>query len=281
MSSASDFVYVPRKKAKVAKKRPVKKTYMAKPKRSLGFAVRKELDRLAETKSATYVWNQLASGGLSSYASGSGVWGVSNITPFFPAFGYLSIPQGVGQGNRIGNSIRTHKLIYQGVVTPNQYDATWNPTPWPQELMFILFRRKDNGDTIMTQTGNLYQSGSTSLNPSGSLIDLVTPFNTDLYDVLYKRVFKIGPAENTGTGIQNTWMRIANNDFKFNVKFRMDLTKYIDKVIRFDDATNTAYGMSSYIHGAWYCMNATGTVATAAEKPCQLVSNLTLFYKDV
>ena len=186
---------------------------------------------MAEVKQIAYTWNQNGSGGLANYSLGAGTWGVNNIIPFFPQTAYLSIPQGTGQGARVGNSVRTHSLIYEGVLFPNQYNATFNPTLFRRRLCFCFLSRKDTGDTLLTTLTGLYQTGSTTVNPDGTLMDIIRDFNRDLYNIHYKRVFKIGAAENLGTGAVPAFQNYASNDFAYNRKFKMDLTKYIDKVV--------------------------------------------------
>lgn len=276
-TQASQSQVYPRKKARVAKL--TKKTYHKVSKGSLALAVRKELDKMAEVKQVAYTWNQIGSGGLANYSTGSGVWGVNNIIPFFPHTSYLSIPQGTGQGARVGNSVRTHSFIYEGVLYPNQYNATYNPTPIPQEVMFVLLSRKDTGDTLLTTLTALYQTGSTTVNPDGTLMDIIRDFNRDLYNIHYKRVFKIGAAENTGTGAVAGFQNYATNDFAYNRKFKMDLTKYIDKVVRYNDASNTQTSAKNYIFGVWMTCDADGTGAT--HQPTCLTSNLIYKFIDV
>ena len=271
----------PRKKARVTK--VTKKTYTKVSKGELAIAVRKELDKMAETKQATYVWNQLDANSLGNYTTGAGIWGVANVAPFFPQTaipGYI-IAQGTGQGNRVGNSVRTHKLMYKGVIYPSQYNATYNAIPIPQEVMFLLFSRKDTGDQFLSTTAALYQNGSNSSNPTGQLTDLIQDFNLDLYNIHYKRIFKLGYAENVGTGAAAGRANYATNDFKYNCKFAMDLTKYIDKVIKFNDGSNFAVGMKNFIFGAWFPCNADGSAAVANYRPVSMTSNIIYRYKDV
>lgn len=279
-ASAVTFL-VPRSKG-TKRKRTVskygKKTYMKAAKGSIAVAVRKALDRLTETKQVAYTWNQIGSNGLANYSSGSGVWGVRNIIPFFPQATYLNIAQGNTQGTRVGNSVRTHSLVYSGVVYPNQYNASYNPYPIPQEVMFLLLSRKDTGDTLLTTLTGLYQTGGATANPDGTVFDIVRDFNYDLYNIHYKRVFKIGAAENVGTGAVPGFQNYASNDFKYNQKFRMDLTKYIDKIVKFNDSTNTQTGGKNYIFGVWMTCDADGTGSTY--EPTCITSQLVYKYKD-
>lgn len=266
----------PRKKSKKA--RIAKRTYLKRPRTQLGVYVRREIDKLMETKQVAYTWSQIGSAGLANYSTGAGVWGVYNITPFFPNTSYLSIAQGTGQGSRVGNTIRTHSLIYSGVIYPNQYNATYNPTPIPQEVMFLLLSRKDTGDTLLTTLSALYQVGSSTANPDGTVLDIVRDFNYDLYNIHYKRVFKIGAAENVGTGAVPGFQNYASNDFAYNRKFKMNLTKYIDRIVKFNDGTNTQVGAKNFIFGVWMTCDADGTGST--HQPTCVTSQLVYKFKD-
>lgn len=279
MSSASDYIIVPRKKSKVVKKRPAKKTFMAKPKRSLGFAVRKELDRLMESKTTSFIWTQNLGNGLANYAN-LAAFNIANMIPLFPLATYWTISQGVGQGERVGNSIRSHKLIYTGVLAPNAYDATYNAIPQPQEVLFMVLRRKDLGDGQPTSLTGLYQVGNSQTNPTGAMIDVLRDINEDLYQVAYRRIFKVGPAANNASGNSNTYQRFENSDFKYNCKFRMDLTKYIDKIVKFNDASTSQVGARCYYWAVWMPVNAACTAGSATDRPVQLTSQLQYFFKD-
>ena len=59
----------------------------------------------------------------------------------------------------------------------------------------------------------------------------------------------------------------------------MDLTKYIDKVVKFNDGANTQTGASKYIFGVWMTVDADGTAAT--HQPTGLTSNLIYKFIDV
>lgn len=251
--------------------------------KSGGKAVRgevaRQINRLIEDKTVEYTWTNLASNGLVPYNSLG--WPSFNITPLFPvttAPGFV-IGQGSGQGNRVGNSIRPTKLRYRGVLCPNKYNASYNPIPQPQYCMLLLLSRKDTGNQVIGSTSLLYQNGSSSTNPTGLLYDVVAPFNYDLYNVYYKRVFKVGAAVNAGTGADAASQQFANNDFSRAVMFNIDLTKYYYKSIKFNDSTNTST-VGNGLHLAWYIMNGDGSAPVATDAPIQLTSVLELDYKD-
>jgi len=241
--------------------------------------VARQVDRLIEDKTIQYTWTQQGAVGLVPY--GSATWDDYNICPIFPVSvtpGFV-ISQGSGQGNRIGNSIRPTKFVYRGVLSANQWNGTYNNVPQPQYVMLLLLARKDTGNQVIGTTSLLYQNGSSATNPTGALYDVLAPFNEDLYNVHYKRVFKIGSAINQGGGAEPNQQQYANNDFSRAVMFNVDLTKYYYKAIKFNDATLLA-NVSQGLHLAWYVMNGDGTTQSLLNAPVQLTSVMSLTYKD-
>ena len=68
-------------------------------------------------------------------------WTTSSI-PICPfATGFI-IPQGVGQGQRVGNQIRTQKCMVRGILHPTTFEATTNNQPLPYEVRMVLFKDK-------------------------------------------------------------------------------------------------------------------------------------------
>ena len=102
-------------KKRVYKKRVYKKKiHVKKPVVSLAVKkyVKKELHKELENKSVFFE--------ITSFV-GSWVGDITmKMTPLTPYTGYMQIPQGVGEGNRIGNTIRTRKVMLRYVITPNQ-----------------------------------------------------------------------------------------------------------------------------------------------------------------
>ena len=108
-----------------------------------------------------------------------------NAYPMLPYSGYMSIPQGVTQGTRLGNEIRIKKVMLNYVLRPAPYDATFNANPQPFEIELMLGYVKqypgvlpNNADTV-----RLYQSGATSFAPSGSLRDIISTINGDVWHI--------------------------------------------------------------------------------------------------
>lgn len=166
----------------------------------------------------------------------------ANIIPVTPFSGaYLTISQGLGQGQRIGNKIKVKKLTFKAIVYPKAYNASTNPTPAPVQIKFWFFYDKEEPQSVPTPmgSGDFLQFGNTSLPLGNRLFDHMAPVNTDRYRVLTTRTVKVGYAEYGGTGATGSLPlqgNQSNNDFKLNARVSVDLMPYIVKEVTFRDA---------------------------------------------
>lgn len=160
-----------------------------------------------------------------------------NAYPMCPLSAYWSITQGVGQGGRIGNVIKTRKVYLNYVLRPLIYDATTNPFPQPQEVQLMLgyVRNTPSFAPVAGDIQQLFQAGSSVTAPVGSLRDLISVINTDYWVIKKKWTHKIGYASSTGTGSNANNQYFANNDFRLNVVKRLDITKFIPATHMFND----------------------------------------------
>ena len=206
----------------------------------------------------------------------------ANIVPVAPAAGgFLTISQGLGQGQRIGNRIKIKKLTVSGVIIANPYNATTNPTPAPVQVKVWFFYDKEEWNAVPTpQTaGDFLQFGNTSLGLQNQLYDHSMPINNDRYKVLTTRVFKVGYASfNGATGGVPLQGYFANNDFKLNCNFKVDLTKYAIKNVEFRDTatTPTTRGIFMMMQPVY----ANGSQIPSAIIPCRCVYMNSVVYED-
>lgn len=168
-----------------------------------------------------------------AFAIGNGCWIIS------PSPSSQAIAQGTGQGDRISNSIRIKKSTINMYLWQMGYDATYNPTPQPVNVIMIIYKIKGQGNTASASLSGLFQNGNTQSSPSNQLLDLCLPFNKDLYTVYYKKVIKVGFASNAGTGIDNAEQRFDSNDYMSCPHVKVDITKYLDTVYKYNDASTT------------------------------------------
>ena len=50
-----------------------------------------------------------------------------SVKPLMPSTSFMSIFQGTGQGQRVGNTITTRKLLFKYIIHPNPQDPNVNP----------------------------------------------------------------------------------------------------------------------------------------------------------
>lgn len=203
--------------------------------------VKREIARNAENKSSQY-YNfsaPMASIPTTSFDS-------ENVYPLGP-FGSdsNSILQGVSQGQRIGNRIKTKKLMFRGNFVVAPYDAADNTAPQPVNLKMWIFYDKRSPTSVPTPkaAANFFQNGGTSRGFANDLTDMWAPVNTDVYRVLATRQFKLGNSTYEGnpggSSAQPGQQFYANNDYKYNASFSIDLTKHYPKDVVFNDNTSS------------------------------------------
>nr|QGF19382.1 hypothetical protein [Antarctic circular DNA molecule] len=191
---------------------------------------------------------------------------IGNIVELGPDAFDMQISQGVGQGQRIGNKIKTKKLIFKGTVVPFGYDANFNPTPFPVQGKIIIFYDKQDPTAIpsVQANGNFFQDGSTSKGLSGDLVDMWSPYNTDRYRVVASKTYKLGYATNEGTGAQPGFQNGANNDFKLNYNFSFNLTKHYPQGVLYNDTS--AAPTSRGLFAMFLFAPASGNIANAVTR---------------
>lgn len=210
------------------KKRSYRRRYKA---GSLKRMVKKLIAANVENKT-----DQFFSQNSNIYVATSGSF-VSSIIPVSPYTGFLELVQGVGQGDRIGNSIKIKNLTMKGTISPTEYNATTNIIPQPIQVILWFFYKREQPTVVPTNMAAFFQDGNAARNFNNDLTDVWSTVNNDLYRLLTKRVFKIGyqDYQTSTAGIQANSMSFANNDFKLNKNFKINLTKYAIKHVRYSD----------------------------------------------
>jgi len=233
--------------------------------------VRTELSRQLENKVSFYN-NSVALCGQNIGAS-------MNVFSVIP---YINIAQGTGQQNRVGNEIRTKKLMYNFVIRPNAYDSIGTggqPKPQDVIMMFGVVKNSKAITPTSIDFGKLWQEGSSSRGPFNSLADMCQTVNSDWFTVRKILRFKVGTAEYAGIGNLTSvnGQYYANNDYKYNHVRRLDLTSICPKTLRFNDITSQPTNDGLYCW-AW-CVPADGTIPVGTG-PLQWEWNITYEFED-
>lgn len=266
------------RKGRVYKKKSVVKKALAKAKRqSIAKVVRNVLSKNVEIKCITdpttfnAVTNITAS--TTSLAGNYQVVSPSNST-----WGYW-IPEGTANAARIGNRVKTKKMVFDYVVQPLPFNATTNPVVYPFYVRFYVFRNKmtPTQDPTATQiTTKFFENGAGTTGLTGSVMDLNRKLCKDNFTYLTHWDHKIGFAANNQNG-NNIFQHNASNDFKMFANGSKDLTKYIAKEIVFDDAGNVNTAQTIVL---WQILSTGPSTYSLTNYPCYVSTNVNYFYTD-
>lgn len=201
------------------------------------------------------------------------------IQPLMPYSTYATITQGTGQSGRIGNKVRQVNSYVIGILTPLGYNATSNPNPRPLDVLMYIYCSRDTPNTLnSTNMTGFYNTNSGATTPSGTILDSISPINTDRYEVVYKRMFKVAFADYGGLGVSTTAQSYTNNDYKYSVRFRVNITKILPKVFRYNDNSDTPN--NKIWHIAFLPMFADGSQHTSGLSTIRVDANWTINYTD-
>jgi len=260
------------KRRNYRKKRGVKKTY--KKRANLTLATKRYIKRTihSQIENKTETDRQIGQV-ITSYNISPTLWTESMIP-------YVNIPQGTGQGERIGNVIRTMKCVFKYVLYPAPYSVALNPIPLPNEVMVFFGKVKNSRaqQPVASDYARLFQSGETTLAPTSQLMDLILDINKDWWTIYKVFRHKIGRSITTGTGNNIAASYYANNDFKLNVVKSVNLTKHCPKLVRFNDGTSQPTN-----DGLWafaMCVNADGSFSNFNQAPVAMDYSIHYSYED-
>lgn len=190
----------------------------------------------------------------------------------------LAIPVGPEQGQRIGNTIRTRKLVLKYIIHPNPQDDTTQPQPIPQEVTVWIGYLKNNRmkQPDISDYNVFFQNGSNTQAPTSTLYDMLLPENQDVFHICKKIRHKIGNSVYTDYQGIKPFNYYSSNDFKLNVMRSVDCTKYINKVLKFNDqSVNPDTGLYMWMTS----VNADGTTSYQA-KVVRMSYTLRYEYED-
>lgn len=222
-------------------KKVIKRTFKPKKKMSSNYSLKKTIQAIVSRN----IENKSRQAGLNMdlrYPQTGGVYkfnGLIPLTPYDPAGtptdSTIHIALGTGAGSRVANTIRTKYATLKGVLYPFPVSETFNPSPKVVEVCLWIFKVKiPITDSLISVENilddNFFQSNNSETGITGDLKNIVQAINTDCIQLLHKRVFKLGHSAGTGSG------NLSNNDFKLNQKFSINITKYLPKVIKYNDA---------------------------------------------
>lgn len=234
--------------------------------------VNQSILRQAETKVAYYT-QQNNIGGY-NYT----LMAINQIKPLTPYTGFLTITQGSGQGDRVGNKITITRSLFKAVIWVSPYNASTNPTPTPVIIRFWFFRVK-NSVALPTTLSNFFQAGDTSVAPIGNILDLNYEVNNDVYQLMGTRDIKLGYAAFVGTpgGLPN-FGYMSNNDSEMSAILNVDITRWLPPSIDFNDTATVTNSNNLFVF--YEAVNQDGTTNVASTYSAQLNYQQIFEYKD-
>lgn len=228
-------------------RRVYKKAITAVKKRRFAKAVKRVINKAAETKVVNFYGPNR---GVLNVRSANWDSQILNLLP--QASGttgvMYTIAQGDLQSDRNGNQVQPTGLYISGVIRTNTgYNESSNYNPCPLRVCLWVVKMKPHlNDDIATLEGvvgnSFFENGSTSIGMDGTNMDLVRIPNKSQVTVLYKRVFKVGMGNYVSAfatnGPNNVNQQFNNNDSSVSQMFKINLSKYLPKKLVYNDGTN-------------------------------------------
>lgn len=161
------------------------------------------------------------------------------VTPLVAPFG--NIAQGFSQGARNGNEILLRKWSIRLILSPNIVPAGVYHTASQLNVTVYIANRKDYS-VITPLIPEFYQNGNASFAPTGVVTDNLAWINKDVYNVIYKKKFKVGTAS---TGIAGS--TLTNNDYNLTQTMSVNLCNHGFKnhKVKYDDTAAGLLGFPS------------------------------------
>lgn len=180
-----------------------------------------------------------------------------------------SLSPGAQDGERIGDRVNTRQFLLKGFL--NCPTAASPATSYPTNVRLVVLKDKTSVRPSTNSFSDFYEAMTPAAStPTRDLGDIIRTINSERYTVLAQRLFKIGPATNGAAGMN------ANNDYKVNQFFRIDLTKHVKQLV-FDTVTDACTSPQS-LYLLVIAVNADG-VATAASTTMPVNYTLYVDYK--
>lgn len=272
-------------KRRAPKRRVYKRKGVRKP--TIKRMIKREIDKATEDK---YV-DVLNQGRNLVAPNNTSFFNDFNVIKLTPANGdgtlaALKVLQGPGAGQRIGNTIRIKKLTFKGTLIPLGYQSLTNPVVKPMQVKMFLFYRR-SAPTIkpaITSYADFFQFNGESQIIEPELVSMWAEPNNQHYRVLATRIFKVGRASSNQYADGTTGpVNMANNDFKLNANFNLDITKMVPKLVRYHaEAVGPASGdtASRGLYAMFVPVPADGSTWDAAAVPLQMSYALKMVYED-
>lgn len=267
-----------RRRSKKTLRRTRKSSRRPRISRAVRTYVKKTIHRMAENKCVNWTYN----GNLLPFNASTSQWLAYNCFGLYPNANSLTINQGVGEGQRIGDKISIRKGMLKFVICQNTYNVSTNPSPQPYDIRVMIGYNRQNPVTgpDFNAFGELFQNGNTYQAPYSNLYDMIQQPNKDSWCILYDKVVKCGPALAYNSTFNQGYALMPNNDYKFNIIRKINITKYLTKQYGFNDTNNNPKsGRGLFV---WFLYApAVGATCSATEQPLKIFADVDLEFEDL
>lgn len=250
-----------------------KKSYTKSNKKNLRTFIKKVISSVAENKTT-----QAYQPNYPIYNKSHANFSLS-MFPVCPYSTSLQIDQGVSQSQRVGNIIKIKKLIFDATVYPRPYNATTNISPQPYIVKFWFYIERTSPTALVAPDNTFLQLGGSNVGLQGNLVDVSAPNNIDKWRIFATKTVKVGYASNNGTGNSASNQSYNNNDFKFNTRFKMNLTKHLVKTVKYND--NSSVPTTRGLFCIAEAIDASGSTTGASTIPVEMFYTLNLQFEDI
>jgi hypothetical protein len=266
---------IPSKKRVYKKRTPFSFRKKVPQKKYIARICKKVISRTAETKLNSYRQ------AVSLMSPPSIIWQGDNTIALTPYTGTRSIQigQGTAFNQRLGNKITTKSLILSFQIFPLIYNATTNPTPKPLNIYIWIYKKKSEPTLLNDDTSDFFKWQAGTEGIAGEMSDFTKVINKENYIVYKKLMFKVGTGDVSGTGAVPGAQYYTNNDYKYNVMRKINLTKYCPKLISFQD--NSSAPMTPLLQMTMEVVTADGYPLPNTYIPAQLRYQLDYYYQDM
>lgn len=157
-----------------------------------------------------------------------------------------SIAQGDGLQQRSGTRVKLKKCVLDCQLLLSEAARTAG-VDTPMNIYYFILQDRDTPATLSASDLNqlFYYTGGTTQFLSGSGWATTHQINDDYFKVIKtnypNKPIKLGYASYDNTGIN------SNNDYKSNVHFKIDYTRQVEKVLRFNNQSSTCLNHNWYL----------------------------------
>lgn len=190
----------------------------------------------------------------------------------------ISIPQGVQDGQRVGQNIRIKKVMLKANFIPVPVTGD-NVIPRPQIIKcYFGYVKSQVGvarGELPSSALDFFKVGGQNAAPQGDVRDLNKTVNTDLYTIVKKSPhLKVGNSRYFQSQLAD--QDFNNSDFSLFKSYSADLTKFYHKNQKFNEQDAGSSNRSLFMYVT--CVDANGTQSSYL--PMQMSYELSIAYTD-